>query len=70
MSDITKCKGGACPLKDICYRYTAPEGKRQSYFAKPPYTTPNYSCIYFWDITERVGLSKYTNKLNEDICTQ
>ena len=24
MADITKCTSTACPIKDECYRYTAP----------------------------------------------
>ncbi len=32
MADISMCKGGSCPSKDTCYRYTAPiTPYRQSY---------------------------------------
>ena len=31
MVDITKCEGGNCPLKQGCYRYTAPSEPLQSY---------------------------------------
>ena len=32
MSDITKCTNDKCPLKDGCYRWTAPaDPLRQSY---------------------------------------
>lgn len=37
MSDITKCTGIDCPLREKCYRYTAPEGNWQSYFSEIPY---------------------------------
>jgi hypothetical protein len=31
MADITMCVGGECPMKKICYRYTAkPNEHRQS----------------------------------------
>lgn len=34
MTDITKCKGEQCSIKDTCYRYTAPsESRYQSYAA-------------------------------------
>ena len=37
MSDITKCSGFLCPLKDNCYRYKAKDGVLQSYFTEQPY---------------------------------
>ena len=33
MSDISKCNGVNCPIKDKCYRYTAPDGYWQSWGA-------------------------------------
>lgn len=36
MPDITKCTRQDCPVKDKCYRYTCPPGKRQSYFIPDP----------------------------------
>lgn len=37
MSDITKCKGTDCPVKEGCYRFTAPDnGQYQSYFVEVP----------------------------------
>ena len=37
MSDITKCSGFLCPLKDNCYRYKAKDDVLQSYFTEQPY---------------------------------
>jgi len=37
MSDITKCSGFLCPLKDNCYRYKVKDGVLQSYFTEQPY---------------------------------
>lgn len=31
MTDITKCGGYGCPMKESCWRYIAPDGARQSY---------------------------------------
>ena len=44
MVDITKCDGVRkslnypCPLRDNCYRFTAPAGQFQSYFSAAPFT--------------------------------
>ena len=38
MPDMTMCRGGECPIRETCYRYTAqPCDVRQSYFIEPPY---------------------------------
>jgi hypothetical protein len=37
MADITMCGGKDCPLKEKCYRFTAPKSKYgQSYFFEAP----------------------------------
>ena len=47
MSDITMCSGEKCPLKQICYRYTAkPNEFRQAYFMEPPVSEGE--CEHFW----------------------
>ena len=47
MSDITKCKGTDCPVKEHCYRYTAKANEfRQSYFVEPP--IKDGKCEMFW----------------------
>lgn len=46
MADITKCEGGNCPIKENCYRYTAPEGMYQSYFVEIPYN--GKECNLYW----------------------
>lgn len=45
MSDITKCNNEECPLKESCYRFTAPTEKYQSY-ANFPYDD---NCDYYWN---------------------
>ncbi len=47
MSDITKCKGTNCPLKENCFRFTA-QGKTmyQSYFVEVPFK--DNECEMFW----------------------
>jgi len=36
MTDITKCTGEGCALKQTCYRFTAPMGTYQSMFVEVP----------------------------------
>lgn len=51
MPDITMCKGGDCPLKETCYRYTAkPTPHWQSFFAEPPFT--GNECAHYWEDSE------------------
>ncbi len=50
MSDITKCSGKDCPMKDKCYRFTAKDGFWQSYFTKVP--NKGKKCNQFWDNTK------------------
>jgi len=48
MADITKCQGGDCPVKEKCYRYTAPVSDfRQSWFCE--YPLKKGKCDYFYD---------------------
>lgn len=52
MADITKCQGTGCIVKDSCFRYTAPDGERQSYFTDPPLKASQQhdgkTCEYYW----------------------
>lgn len=48
MADITKCEGINCPLKETCYRFTAPDNKhRQSYFVETP-IKEDKTCNEYW----------------------
>lgn len=50
MSDITMCNGKDCPLKESCYRYTAPKSLIwQSYFQVTPYNHKEEECEYYWE---------------------
>lgn len=49
MSDISKCSGEGCPLKEECYRFTAPANEFwQSYFTTVPYDKEKKECEYLW----------------------
>ena len=56
MADIAMCKGIDCPMKDDCYRHTAPEADTyQSWFMEVPIKKKEvdgeikYECEYFWN---------------------
>ena len=44
MADITKCKGTRCPVREDCYRYTAPASEWQSWFAVAPVSDDEKGC--------------------------
>lgn len=47
MADITMCKWYDCPLKTLCYRYTAKETPgRQAFFTDKHYSSYTESCSY------------------------
>jgi hypothetical protein len=47
MADITMCKGGECPFKEKCKRFTATANEYyQAYFIDVPYD--NYKCDMYW----------------------
>ena len=47
MADITKCGDKECPLKESCYRYTAPTNEYgQSYFVDSP--REDVKCDMYW----------------------
>lgn len=51
MADITCCPGTNCPVKEECYRFTAPKSEYgQSYFFETPGKTVDdkFTCEMFW----------------------
>lgn len=67
MADISMCKGGYCPLKLNCHRYTVnPDEIAQSYFGEPPYKmnmmlddtfhslgVVTITCPFFWNNVDK-----------------
>lgn len=51
--DISKCRGERdgmiCPLRQTCYRFTAPSGDYQSYI-EPPFVVDGdiIRCLLYW----------------------
>lgn len=77
MPDISMCKGGNCPLRLNCHRYTVkPDELMQSYFGDPPYKmnimlddtfhsigVVTITCPYFWNNVEyKKDESRFENK--------
>jgi hypothetical protein len=54
MSDITKCKGDGCPMKDTCYRFTAPADEYQSYFETPPIKEDGNCDMYWGEVRQSI----------------
>ena len=53
MTDITKCDGKECTMKETCWRYKAPKDYYQSYFTESPHNNKvdeanNTICEYYW----------------------
>jgi len=51
MSDITKCDGKDCPVKEQCYRFSAtPHEFMQSYFTDSPgeIVDGKFQCDEYW----------------------
>jgi len=56
MSDISKCMGGDCPLKDTCYRYLAPTHPTyQSWLNSVPYDN---GCDFYWEMKRGLPMSE------------
>ena len=67
ISDITKCKGNNCIVKDKCIRFTTKSKEyRQSWFqVEPIYYLENVQfCDFFWFQKNEVPINYYTSKLN------
>ncbi|GAB4343570.1 MAG: hypothetical protein OHK0038_23680 [Flammeovirgaceae bacterium] len=47
MQDITLCRGGECPIKFRCFRFTAETLGKQDFFKGIPFNANKNSCEYF-----------------------
>jgi hypothetical protein len=65
MSDITKCEGLFCPVKESCYRFTAePNEYRQAYFSTPPFE--NSTCKMYWGEASESIFNQLNDIVNGD----
>ena len=47
MADITMCSWEGCPMKEKCYRFTAPRCEYQTVFIDVP--IKDWKCEYLWE---------------------
>jgi hypothetical protein len=66
MSDITKCKGLKCPLKNSCYRFTV-EGHEhlQAYFTELPFNEFDNDCDYYIPNDEQEEKDEFIKDFNK-----
>jgi len=58
MSDISKCTGKGCHLKESCKRYKAKDNDfRQAYFTEPPFKEG--TCHMFWGESQEQILNTF-----------
>jgi hypothetical protein len=61
MSDITKCLGEGCVLRNTCYRYTAISNPHwQSFFTSSP--LQENGCEHYWRTDEQVHRGKVSRQ--------
>lgn len=53
MTDIAKCNGENCLLKEKCWRFTSPVNMTKQLWFIPPYDEEKEWCEYFWDNKEK-----------------
>ena len=59
MPDITMCSGEGCPMRELCWRFTAPPTpNRQSFFAEPPLKENDVDCDHYWPTEDRRARDK------------
>jgi len=68
-SDITKCEGDGCPIKDGCYRYVTPANPhRQAFFSETPGYTDGgeFICDMFWGVAQERIYNQLKDIFNGD----
>ena len=67
-TDITKCLGTDCPIKNKCVRYITPADEHcQAYFATPPGKMDDeeiFVCDMFWGEPQEAILKQLRNITN------
>lgn len=49
MSDISKCNGRDCPIKETCYRFTAPTNTRYQSYGDFDERKEGFDCGRYWE---------------------
>jgi hypothetical protein len=50
MSDISKCNGTDCPLRENCWRFRAPADKHYQAYVATFFSDILQNCPYYWDM--------------------
>ena len=54
MSDISKCTGEYCLLKETCWRYLVPPHDFRQAWVSPQYSDSN-ECPNYWKVDDKIG---------------
>lgn len=73
-SDITKCDGEECPVKEHCVRFLTPADEHlQAYFFTPPGKRNDegkWICKMFWGQTNEGVIKQLNDILNDDFSVE
>lgn len=58
MTDISKCNGENCPIKETCWRYLAPDGHWQSYM-NYEYNKEKNKCDGYWKVESKSQMKRF-----------
>ena len=53
MTDICKCNGNGCKLREVCFRYLAEDGLMQSYCDYDSHRDDPAVCDGFWEVNTK-----------------
>lgn len=65
MSDIAKCNGERCKIRDICYRYRAAAGEWQSFIIVDKVVNTADDCGEYWKLRDEQQI-KELDKIWQD----
>jgi predicted Zn-ribbon and HTH transcriptional regulator len=70
MADIAKCLDSLCPIKDYCYRFTAPASLVYQSYGAFNREEDAYNCDMFWlnGICKYCGLENDNHKISCPTC--
>ena len=62
MSDISKCYGKDCTLRNTCWRFLAPANDLWQCYADFTYDVELQECEYYWEVKDK----KYLKRLIDE----
>lgn len=67
MPDITMCNDALCPMRMMCYRFTAEPNELQSYFTDSP--RKDSHCDFFWGDASQLLFERLQRIVNDQQTT-